>query len=202
MQDLELDLVSRAQSGDHEAFEQLVVQYEKRVYNLALRMSRNPEDALDLAQEIFIRVYKSLPFFKGQSAFSTWLYSIASNACIDFTRREKRKNRISMLSIDDEKNKSVYEIPDIRYQPENEVEKNALREELVCALEKLSPEHREILVLREINGLSYDEIAEALDLECGTVKSRICRAREKMCRLLAKGGNKPAQLASKKKKER
>lgn len=202
MQDLELDLVSRAQNGDHEAFEQLVVNYEKRVYNLALRMSRNPEDALDLAQEIFIRVYKSLPFFKRQSAFSTWLYSVASNACIDFTRREKRKNRIATLSIDDEKNDTVYEIPDLRYQPENELEKNAMREELVHALDALSPEHREILVLREINGLSYDEISEALDIECGTVKSRICRAREKLCRLLAKSGNKPARHASKEKKER
>ena len=77
-----------------------------------------------------------------------------------------------------------------------------MREELVHALDALSPEHREILVLREINGLSYDEISEALDIECGTVKSRICRAREKLCRLLAKSGNKPARHASKEKKER
>ena len=107
-----------------------------------------------------------------------------------------------MLSIDDEQNDTVYEIPDLRYQPEKELEKQALREELVHALDALSPEHREILVLREINGLSYDEIAEALDLECGTVKSRICRAREKLCRLLAKGGNNPSRRASKGKKER
>ena len=82
-------LVLRAQKGDNDAFSELVSLYEKKIYNLALRMTRNPEDALDLSQEIFIRVYKSLPLFKAQSTFSTWVYSIASNACIDFTRRER-----------------------------------------------------------------------------------------------------------------
>ena len=189
-------LVLRAQNGDDSAFEQLVTLYEKRVYNLALRMSRNHEDALDLSQDIFIRVYKSLPFFKGESSFSTWLYSIASNACIDFTRREA-KRRTSSLECDE-----YFEIPDLRYHPESEAERADLRNQIVNAIDSLSPEHREIIVLREINSLSYGEIAEALDIEVGTVKSRICRARERLCSFLSKSGNNPNTTASKSKKGR
>lgn len=199
----ENELVARAQAGDHDAFEQLVALYEKRVYNLALRMSRNAEDALDLAQEIFIRVYQSLPFFKGQSAFSTWLYSIASNACIDFTRREKRRGGMKTLSLDDEENQAaLYALPDLRYQPEDEAARRETREELCRAMEKLSPSHREILTLRELNELSYGEIADALDLTQGTVKSRLCRAREQLCRILTAGGNKSAPYTSNQKKRR
>lgn len=188
------DLVTRAQNGDTAAFEQLVCEYEKRVYNLALKMSRNPEDALDLSQDIFIRIYKSLPLFKGDSSFSTWVYSIASNACIDYTRRERRKSRLEFLPLDE-----AIPPPDFRYQPELEYEKTALRESISRALDELSPEHREIIVLRELNGLSYDEIADTLDIEHGTVKSRISRARQKLCALL---GNNSAKSSSKKKKER
>ncbi len=176
-------LVLRAQKGDNDAFSELVSLYEKKIYNLALRMTRDREDALDLSQEIFIRIYKSLPLFKAQSTFSTWVYSIASNACIDFTRREsKRKTH----SIDEEE---YFEIPDLKYSPENSAENSELREQIVGAIDSLSPEHREVIVLRELNGLSYDEIADALDISPGTVKSRICRAREKMCSFLSKHGN-------------
>ena len=185
-------LVEKAKCGDSSAFEALYDMYAAKVYNLALRMSRNTEDALDLSQEIFIRVYKSLPFFKGNSSFSTWLYSIASNACIDFTRsRSKKKTE----SVDD----AVFELPDIK-TPESELEKKQLREDISNAIALLPPNLREVIVLREINDLSYGEIADALDIEIGTVKSRISRARERLCVLLKDYGNKITAPSSKNKK--
>lgn len=186
----EMKLVLRAQKGDNDAFSELVSLYEKKIYNLALRMTRNRDDALDLSQEIFIRIYKSLPLFKAQSAFSTWVYSIASNTCIDFTRKEAKRKT---LSIDEDE---YFDIPDLKYQPKACSENAELREQIAAGIDSLSPEHREVIVLRELNGLSYDEIAEALDISSGTVKSRICRAREKLCAYLSKYGNKPDKNSS------
>ncbi len=186
----EMKLVLRAQKGDNDAFSELVSLYEKKVYNLTLRMTRNPEDALDLSQEIFIRIYKSLPLFKAQSTFSTWVYSIASNTCIDFTRKEAKRKT---LSIDEEE---YFDIPDLKHQPEACAENNELRKQIAAGIDSLSSEHREVIVLRELNGLSYEEIADALDISCGTVKSRICRAREKLCSYLSKYGNKPSKNSS------
>ena len=189
----ETELIARAKNGDNDAFGELVILYEKNVYNLALRLCRNEEDALDLSQDIFIRVYKALPFFKAESKFSTWLYSIASNACIDFTRREaKRKTQ----SIDDE---SFADLPDLSNLPEDRAIQNELSGYISDALSSLSPEHREVIVLRELDGLSYSEIADALDIEVGTVKSRICRARERMCAYL---GNKIGARSSNHRKGR
>lgn len=198
----ELDIVRRAQSGDHNAFEQLVHEYEKRVYNLAFRMCKNEQDALDLSQDIFVRVFKSLAFFKERSSFSTWLYSIASNACIDFSRRQKKHKTLPLEYPDDDGDQSTLEIPDLRYEPEQEYERQALREDIASALTNLSDEHREILILREINGLSYQEICEALDISCGTVKSRICRARESLCRILLRNRNNSNRPTSNPVKER
>ena len=187
----EAGLVEKAKSGDMTAFEALYDMYAAKVYNTALRMTRNSEDALDLAQEIFIRVYKSLPFFKGDSSFSTWLYSIASNACIDFTRKESKKKHDPV----DE----AFKLPDI-ITPESEHEKKQLREDIANAISSLPPNLREVIVLREINGLSYAEIADALDIETGTVKSRISRARERLCIILSEYGNKKKTPSSKDKK--
>ena len=195
---VELELVRSAKDGDAASFEELVKLHQKRVYNLALRMSGNPEDALDLSQEVFLRIYKALPLFKEQSAFSTWVYSIASNVCIDFVRKRNKLKTVS-LSSDSETDSSVPEIPDNRYQPELEYEKNELRESIAAGLSTLSDEHREILVLREICGLSYQEICDALDLEGGTVKSRLSRARNQLCVFLR---NMPVKNTSKKEKGR
>lgn len=193
----ELDIVNRAKSGDNDAFELLVLEYQKRVYNLSFRMCKNEEDALDLSQEIFIRVYKSLAFFEGKSSFSTWLYSIASNACIDFSRRQKNSKLTPLYVLGDEADERPLDLPDLRYAPEDELLRTELRRDIADALAALTYEHREVLVLREINGLSYHEIADALELECGTVKSRICRARENLCKILSERGNKPSPAASK-----
>jgi len=185
----EQELVTRAKAGDDNAFAQLMRDNEKRIYNLTLRMAGNPEDAMDLAQEAFLNAWRGLKFFKGDSAFSTWVYRLASNACIDHLRRQKRRQDISIPMPADEEDDSQPDIPDERFQPEQELERQELRRAVTEGLEQLSDEHRQVLVMREINGLSYQEIADVLDLEAGTVKSRIARARNSLRKILLESGN-------------
>ncbi len=185
----EQELVARAKAGDDEAFAQLMHDNEKRIYNLTLRMTGNPEDAMDLAQEAFLNAWRGLKFFKGDSAFSTWVYRLASNACIDHLRRQKRRQDISVPMPVNDEDDSTPDIPDERFQPEQELERQELRRAVAEGLEQLSDEHRQVLVMREINGLSYQEIGGILDLEAGTVKSRIARARNSLRKILVESGN-------------
>lgn len=186
----EQELVLRAKQGDEQAFTQLMHDNEKRIYNLTLRMTGNPEDAMDLAQDTFLNAWKGLKFFKGDSAFSTWLYRLASNACIDFLRRQKRRQDISLpLAADGEDEDRLPDVPDDRYRPDTRLEQQELRCAVNEGLQQLSDEHRQVLVMREVNGLSYQEIADILDLEAGTVKSRIARARLSLRKILLKSGN-------------
>ncbi len=185
----EQELVARAKAGDDEAFAQLMRDNEKRIYNLTLRMTGNPEDAMDLAQEAFLNAWRGLKFFKGDSAFSTWVYRLASNACIDHLRRNKRRQDINLPMPTHEEDDSQPDIPDDRFRPEQELERQELRRAVAQGLEQLSDEHRQVLVMREINGLSYQEIADVLDLEAGTVKSRIARARISLRKILVENGN-------------
>ncbi len=191
----EQQLVSAAQQGDMEAFEALIHLYEKRVFALTLRMCGNPEDAAEAAQEAFLAAWQGLAFFRGDSSFSTWLYRLASNACVDLLRRESRHRTAAGLSLDDEE--LNLEVPDAMPSPQDEAERRELREEIERGLAALSPEHREVLVLREIHQLSYDEIAETLDLDVGTVKSRISRGRKQLRKFLLKSGNFSPPSASK-----
>jgi RNA polymerase sigma-70 factor (ECF subfamily) len=195
----EMELVRAAQKGDDSAFEALVRTYEKKVYHLALRMCGNQEDAYEIAQEAFLSAWKGLTFFRGESSFSTWLYRLASNAAIDFLRREKRQSSPGDFSLDDEE--TYIEPPDPSPTPQQHAEATELRAALAEGLNKLSPEHRQVLLLRELQGLSYEEIADALDLDLGTVKSRIARAREKLRKYLLMSGNfsgyAPSNLAEK-----
>ena len=192
----EQELIARAKAGDDEAFAQLMRDNEKRIYNLTLRMTENPEDAMDLAQEAFLNAWRGLKFFKGDSAFSTWVYRLASNACIDHLRRKKRRQDIDLPMPADEEDDSQPDIPDERFQPEQELERQELRRAVADGLEQLSDEHRQVLVMREINGLSYQEIADVLDLEAGTVKSRIARARNSLRKILLENGNFPGWPSS------
>ena len=184
----EQELVRAAQSGDQSAFGQLVTANQAMVYSLAYRMTGNPEDAADLTQEAFLNAWRSLGSFNGQSAFSTWIYRLASNACIDFLRKEKRRTGLSMTLEDEDEDRQA-DLPDDRWSPQRELERREAQEAVRQVLAALSPEHREVLILRELEGLSYAEIAHALGLEEGTVKSRIARARLSLREFLLKSGN-------------
>ena len=185
----ENDAVRRVLDGDADAFSPLVEAYQKNVYNLALRMTGNPEDALDMAQEAFIRAYNSLSSFRGDSKFSVWLYRIVSNVCLDFLRARKGRTAVSLSQTGPDGEDAALEIPDERALPEAELERALTRDAVRRGLQALPDDQREILLLREIQGLSYEEIAAALSLEGGTVKSRIFRARKKLCAYLLADGN-------------
>ncbi|MDR0380944.1 MAG: sigma-70 family RNA polymerase sigma factor [Oscillospiraceae bacterium] len=187
--DADRALVERAARGEEAAFEALVNAYQKRVYTLAFRMTHSREDAFDLSQEIFLKVYRALPRFKAESSFSTWLYRLASNVCLDHARKAARRREQPMSAWEQEGESQPVEWPDMRYSPEAVYEKAELREAVAEAMDKLTPEHRIVLTLRDIERLSYAEIAAALELEEGTVKSRLARARAALCRILTAHGN-------------
>ena len=173
-------IVQRVLEGDTNAFEELVLEYEKKVYNVALRMLNNSEDAADMTQEGFIKAYNSLSGFRGDSKFSVWLTRIVSNLCLDFMRSRNRRPTVS-LSMEDEDGEDVQlDIADTSQSPEQLLERSLTRESVRRGLQSLPEDYREILLLREIQGFSYEEIAGTLDLETGTVKSRIFRARKRL----------------------
>ena len=189
-------IVQKVISGDVNAFEKLVLEYEKSVYNIALRMTGNSEDASDMTQEAFIKAYNSLQSFRGDSKFSVWLYRIATNVCRDFLRSKSRKPTVSLSVEDNEGEEVQVDVADESQSPELLLDRQMTRESVRRGLETLSPEYRQILLLREIQGLSYDEISQALGLEVGTVKSRIFRARKKLCTFLLQDGNIPEFASS------
>lgn len=194
----ELTVIRRVQHGDVEAFELLVAAYEKNVFNVALQMTGNREDAQDMAQEAFIKAYSSLSSFRGDSRFSSWLYRIVANVCLDFKRRQSRRPSASLTVEDDEGESVQLDIADESQSPETLLEQKMTREAVREGLQQLPDEQRQILLLREIQGLSYEEIGEAMGLEAGTVKSRIFRARKKLCAFLLENGNIPDSIASRK----
>lgn len=192
----EASIVGRVLNGDANAFEKLVLEYEKNVYGIALRMTGNPEDAADMTQEAFIKAYNSLSGFRGDSKFSVWLYRIVSNVCLDFLRSRNRRPTVSLYVEDEEGEEAELDIADESQSPEVLLERSLTREGVRRGLDALPPDYRQILLLREIQGLSYEEISQSLDLEVGTVKSRIFRARKRLCAFLTEDGNKPEFTSS------
>ena len=181
----ERDLILRCQRGDEAAFESLVRLHEKRVYALCRRMCRSEDDALEAAQDTFLAVWRGVGSFRADAAFSTWLYRLATNACLDLLRREKKNG--GNVSLDDE-GFSVEPI-DRAPSPEEAVERGETQRMVREALLALPDDYRQILLLRETEQLSYAEIAEITGLELGTVKSRISRARLALRNYLAASGN-------------
>ena len=182
-------IVQRVLEGDTNAFEELVLEYEKKVYNVALRMLNNSEDAADMTQEAFIKAYNSLQSFRGDSKFSVWLYRIVSNVCLDFLRSKNRRPTVSLSVEDDDGEDAQLDVADESQSPELLLDRKLTRDSVRRGLDSLPPDYRQILLLREIQGLSYDEIAQALSLGVGTVKSRIFRARKRLCTFLIDDGN-------------
>ncbi len=178
-------LIKRAKNGEVAAFEALVSAYERRVYTLAIRSTNSHEDALDITQEVFLKAYKSISSFRGDSGFSTWLYRITMNQCVDFARRKKN---ITVQSIDDD---NLLQLPDTKEsnQPEHSLEKSELRKELDTALDMVSQEHRAVVIMRDVVGMKYSDIAKTLEVEEGTVKSRLARARSALRKILIERGN-------------
>lgn len=185
------ELVRAAAGGDEDAFAQLVALHEKKVYNLALRMCGDPEDAWDAAQEAFLSAWRGLPSFRGEAGFSTWLYRLASNAAIDQLRRNRRQREEDSLDAGE------MDAPDQSPGPQEAAEGSELQRAVADGLASLSEDHRRILLLREYQQLSYDEIAQTLDMDLGTVKSRISRARRALRKILLESGNLSGYLPSK-----
>lgn len=183
----EKQVIGKILAGDSSAFAAIVDAHEKQVYNLALRTLQNPEDAQDITQEVFLRVYSDLGSFRGDSRLSVWLYRVTYNLCIDLLRKQKRRPTVS-LTLETEEGEAEMEFPDTRYLPETELERRELQSAVREALSRLSEEHRRILLMREFEDLSYTEIARLLGIQEGTVKSRIARARERVAKYLVKNG--------------
>lgn len=172
--------IKKAIAGDTDALARLVELYQPQVYRLAFRMTNHPEDAADLTQEIFLKAWSNLDKFEFKSAFSTWLYRLASNLCIDFLRNARRRQTIPLVFEDGEGEEQRIDVVDPAPQPEDAVIAAERQSLLSAAMEALEPEHREILTLRVVNDLSYTDIAQILGVKEGTVKSRLARAREKL----------------------
>ena len=190
-------LIRRAKAGDEAAFAALMEREQSRIYNLILRQTRDPEDAADLTQEAYLNAWLGLSSFQGESAFSTWLYRLTTNVCIDFLRRERRRQAIAgAVSLDDSEVDYANLVPDRAPSPHEILEGRELKAAIAHGLRQLSDEHRQVLVLREVTGLSYAEIAAVLGLEEGTVKSRIARARLALRNILRSDGNFSSPAAS------
>jgi RNA polymerase sigma-70 factor (ECF subfamily) len=177
----DIELVERCKGGDDAAFEGLVRLYQDRIYSLCRYMLKNRHDAEDAAQDTFLKAYRNLSNFTPKAPFFTWLYRIAVNTCLD---RQKRPLWQSLFKWSEKGEEEAIEIPSDKPSPEEICESHQLAAVLHAALNRLSPKLRAIIVLREIDGLSYEEIAEVLEVSVGTVKSRLSRAKEEMKQMM------------------
>ena len=190
-------LVELARKGDEAAFEKLVTLYERKVYATAFRYTGNEHDAMDISQEVFIRVFRFLHTFNLESSFSTWIYRITVNAAKDHLRKQSARGELPLELTDDESEEYTVEISDSTYDPVELYERSELRREIRNAIDALPTDYREVVLLRDIGGLTYDEISQTLDIEVGTVKSRLSRARDRLRKFLLQNGNKPFSFRSK-----
>ncbi|MBQ4089357.1 MAG: sigma-70 family RNA polymerase sigma factor [Clostridia bacterium] len=173
-------LISKAAAGDGAAFSELMTMHEKRMYAVALRMCANREDAQDCLQDAMLRVYRSIGGFKGQSSFSTWVYRITMNTCLDELRRRKTRTAASLDTLLE----GGWSPSDGENSPERHAVSSEQRRVLDKAIAELPEDMRSAIVLRDVQGFSYDEIADMLDVNIGTIKSRISRGREKLRQIL------------------
>jgi RNA polymerase sigma-70 factor (ECF subfamily) len=176
-------LITRFKSGDTSAFEQILLVHQDRIYNLCRHMLGNAHDAEDAAQDVFLKAYQALPKFQPDASLYTWLYRIATNTCIDYKRKPVFE---SLFGGPGDEEGLVHDRASDSPSPEKLYQSKQIGLALQESLGKLSPKLRAIIVLKELEELSYEEIADTLDISMGTVKSRIARAREEMQKLMKK----------------
>jgi RNA polymerase sigma-70 factor (ECF subfamily) len=185
--DNDLALVERALDNDLAAFEQLVSRYQNKIMAYVARMLNDHEEAEDVTQEVFIKAYRSLDSFRGASSFSTWLYRIATNLCIDRVRKRKRSPQ-QAYSLDEPFDKDEdgggRDLPDITNEPSLGVEREELRQQVRLTVAQMPEKLRSVLVMCDIQGMAYEQIAQVLDCPIGTVKSRLFHARADLARRL------------------
>ena len=180
--------VQNVLNGDKDAYEALVLANQTLVYNLALKLTGNESDALDISQEVFLKAYLNLSSYRGGSRLSVWLYRITYNMCIDLIRKNKRQQNIPITYSDENGEDIDIELADTKPLPEEEIERRELNIAVSEAVQQLQPEYRQVFVMREAAGASYENIALSLGISIGTVKSRLARARSKISDILiAKG---------------
>ena len=180
--DVDMLNLKRAARGDEQAFEALISPHLDVTYRLCLRMMGNEQDAADMTQEALVRAWRSLSTYKAQSRFSTWLYRIASNVCLDELRKRKNRQTESLQALSE----AGFDPADEADTPERAAEGKDTRRQLAAAIGSLTEEHRAALLLRDVHGLSYEEIASVLDVNLNTAKSRISRARAALRGILEK----------------
>jgi RNA polymerase sigma-70 factor (ECF subfamily) len=183
----ELDLVKRCQAGDTEAFDQLVSRYRTRVFGMIYNMVHNEQDAWDLSQDSFLKAWKSIARFRGQSSFYTWIYRIVTNVTIDWLRKKQVKgggaefnDELQVREVDP----AARTVPKAEAEPHERMEQSEIRARIDGAIQQLSPEHRAVILMKEMEDMQYHEIAEALGCSIGTVMSRLFYARKKLQNLL------------------
>jgi len=180
-------LVERSRAGDRQAFNDLIYRHEKRAYQYAFRLTSNPEEASDIVADAFVRVYNALGNFKGNSAFTTWLYRIITNCYLDARKKDKSKFNVSLDStVTTGEGEVERQIEDDGPGPAEEAERNARESAMQRALNKIPEYQKSMLIMYHVENLTYEEIADSLDLPIGTVKSRLNRARLSLRELLAK----------------
>lgn len=178
------ELVRASQRGRSDCYEELVFRHRDKIYARAFSMLRNEEEALDISQEAWIKGWQRLKQFKRDASFTTWMTRITINLCLDFLRKRKRQATDSLEQIDEEGGGIERRMPVETFNPTEDMEREELREEIDSAMEKLSYEHRTVLLLHEFEGMEYKEIAKAMHCSIGTVMSRLFYARRRLGGLL------------------
>ena len=180
----EKQLIQKAKTGDESSFEALILSCQNKAYNIALRYLKNEDDAMDALQESFIKIFRHLGSFKEDSRFDTWVYRIVVNTCNDMLRKNSNMKMTDSIFRNEDDKETVIEIPDITGSPEEVIDQKEKTAHILSCLERLNQEQKEIIVLRDIHGFSYDEISEILNCSIGTVKSRINRSRLRLREIL------------------
>jgi len=180
-------LIKQAQKGDNKAFELLIDEHFKKIYNIAYRLSGNEADASDMTQEVLIKIFRHIGSFSGNSKFSTWVYRVATNTCLDELKKIKRRSTYSLdAELDTGENEVVVQVRDEAPTPDIAAEQKELSAAVGKAIKRLSPDHSAVVILRDIQGMSYEEVAKILNCSVGTVKSRLNRGRAQLKKILEK----------------